>query len=150
MKNGGGQRAVDIGITECLKKVFHRARAAGGDQRHAANVTDFFQLRQIVTVTHAVLVHHIQDDFPRAALLYLLHPIQRLPLRHAGTVFIAGILVNMIFPRGVVKPGINPDDNALYAKTVSQTGNQRWVSQRRGVDRDLIRPERKNFGGVVN
>lgn len=99
---------------------------------------------------YVVLVYYIQDDFFCVVLLYFLYLVQCFLLCYVGMVFIVGILVNMVFFCGVVKSGINFDDNILYVKMVSQMGNQCWVSQCWGVDRDFICFERKNFGGVVN
>ncbi len=39
----------------------------------------FFQLFEVVTVTHAVLIHHVEDDFSGTAFLHLLYPVERFP-----------------------------------------------------------------------
>ncbi len=112
------------------------------------NLAHFFQLRQVVTVTHAILVHHIQHDFPGAALLHFLHPVQGFPLRNTGTAFIAGILIDVILAGLLIEPGINPHHNTLHAKTVSQTGDQVRIGQSRGVDRNFVCPEGEDLRGV--
>ncbi|MEN1417267.1 hypothetical protein AAIG96_36115, partial [Pseudomonas aeruginosa] len=62
MEYGSCQRTVNVGIAEGFQEVFHGARATGGNQRDVANLTHFFQLLEVVTVTHAVLIHHVEDD----------------------------------------------------------------------------------------
>lgn len=64
----------------------------------------FFQLFEIVAVTHAVLVHHIEDDFTCAKFLHLFNPVERFPLSDAGTAFITGVLINVILPGFGVMP----------------------------------------------
>ena len=130
--------------------MFHGARATGGNQRYVANITHFFQLLQVITVTYAVLVHHVQDDFARAAFLDFLHPVQCFPLRDAGTAFISGILIYMIFAGVGVIPGINAHHDALHAKAISQTGDKFRFGQRRGVDGDFVRPEGENARRIVD
>ena len=130
--------------------MFHAARAAGGNQRYVAHVAHFFQLLQIVAVAYTVLVHHVQDDFARAAFLHFLHPVQRFPLRDAGTAFIPGILVNMIFAGFGVIPGINAYHDTLHAEAVRQAGDKLRFGQRRGVDRDFIRPEGEDARRIVD
>ncbi len=126
-------------------------RRRGGNQRLLRGKRHrTFQLRRIVTVTHAVTVHHIQDDFPaRRAVVPSCTPIQRLPC----VTRICGfhrryILVNMVFPRGVVKPVSIPTTMHCTPKRSARRVSALGQPARRGVDRDLIRPER-NFGGVV-
>ncbi|QUJ00105.1 hypothetical protein KCP73_22600 [Salmonella enterica subsp. enterica] len=91
------QARVDIGIWNASRKCSIVPAPPEANQRHAAT-SRTFQLRQIAEPLRAVTGPSYWGRFPRTALLYLLRPIQRLPLRHAGTVFIAGMLVNMIFP----------------------------------------------------
>ena len=130
--------------------MFHGACAAGGNQRNVADRTHFFQLLEVVTVAYAVLVHHVQHDFTRTAFLYFLHPVQRLPLGDARAAFIAGVLVNVIFARRGIKPGVDPHDNALHAKAIRQTRNQLWIGERRGVNGNFVRTERENLRRIVS
>ena len=123
MEYGSCQRTVNVGIAEGFQEVFHGARATGGNQRDVANFTHFFQLLEVVTVTHAVLIHHVEDDFSGAAFLHLLYPVERFPLSDAGAAFIAGILIHMIFTGFGVVPGINTDHNTLHAKAIRQASN---------------------------
>ncbi len=123
MEYGSCQRAVNVGIAEGFEKVFHGARATGGNQRDVANFTHFFQLLEVVTVTHAVLIHHVEDDFSGTAFLHFLYPVERFPLSNAGAAFIAGILIHMIFTGFGVVPGINTDHNTLHAKAIGQASN---------------------------
>ncbi len=44
--------------------------------RDVANFTHFFQLFEVVTVTHAVLIHHVEDDFSGTAFLRFLYPVE--------------------------------------------------------------------------
>ena len=88
-----------------------------------ADVAHFFQLLQVITVTYAVLIHHVEDDFSGTAFLHFLYPVERFPLSNAGAAFIAGILIHMIFTGFGVVPGINTDHNTLHAKTIRQASN---------------------------
>ena len=141
MEDGGGKRAVNVGIPEGFEKVFHGARAAGGNQRDVANVTYFFNCSGVITVTYAVLIHHVQDDFRFAPRFGLPAPSPVFPLRDAGTAFIPGILINVIFAGFDVIPRINAHHDALHAKAIRQTGDKFRFGQRRGVDGDFVRPE---------
>ncbi len=119
-----------------------------GNQRHAAASPD----APAASDRNRYARRHSSSYFrtiPRAALLYLL-PNQRLPLRHADLRFSSPVLlVNMLFPIvASCKPVSIRRQCTVRAKTVSQTGNQRWVSQRRGL-MNLIRPK-EEFGGVVS
>ncbi|MOA24653.1 hypothetical protein D3C78_1453400 [compost metagenome] len=129
--------------------MFHGSRAAGGDHWHMAHGPHFLELLQIIAVTHTILVHHIQDDFARAAFLHFLHPLQGFPLRHASTAFIARVLVNVVLTGDVVIPGINPHDDTLHAEALRKTRDQFRVCQGRGVDGNLISPKRQDFCRVV-
>ncbi len=123
MEYGSCEGAIDVGVAEGLKEVLHGSGAAGGNQRNVTHFTDLSELIQIVTVAHAVLVHHVEDDFSCSALLYLLHPIQRLPLGDASPAFIAGVLINVIFTGLFIKPGIDTYHDALHAKAIGEAGN---------------------------
>ena len=115
-----------------------------------ADRAHFFQLLEVIPVTHAVLVHHVQHNLTRAALLHFLHPVQRFPLGDTRPALITGILVDVIFTGCSVIPGVDPNHNALHAKAIGQTGNQLRVGQGRGVDGNLVGTKRENFGRVVS
>ncbi|QUI98330.1 hypothetical protein KCP74_15115 [Salmonella enterica subsp. enterica] len=123
--------------------VFH-ARA-GGDQRHAANVTTFFNCtdRKPLRTPSRFIIS--SGRFPRAALLYLLgNSSPASPPRHAGYGFHRRYTVNMIyFPRRrqtVSIPTTMHRTPKRSARRVISVG-----SAQPGVDRDLNRPERKNL-----
>ena len=145
MEHGRGQRAVHVHVAEGFQEVFHGARAAGGNQRNVADRADFFQLLEVVPVTHAVLVHHVEDNFARATPLHFLHPVERFPLRHARAALIAGILVDVVLARCGVIPGVDSHHNTLHAKTIGEVSDQLRVGQGRGVDRNLVGAKRENF-----
>ncbi|MNP59611.1 hypothetical protein D3C76_1546170 [compost metagenome] len=96
MEHRRGQGAVNVRITKRFQKVFHGARAAGGNQGYLAYLTDLPQLFQIVTVAYAILVHHVQHNLAGTAFLHFFNPIQGFPLGDAGAAFVAGVLVNVI------------------------------------------------------
>ena len=128
--------------------MFHSARAAGGDQRDVAHRANLRQLLQVVAVAYPVLVHHIENNLTRAALLHFLHPVEGFPLRHPGAALVAGILVDVILAGLCIKPGINPHHDTLHAKAVGKAGDQRRVGESRGVNRDLIGAEGEDLRRV--
>lgn len=113
-----------------LPEVLHRARAAGGDQRHFADLAHPTQLLQIVTVAHAVTVHHVQHDLTGAAALHFLHPVEGFPLGDAGAALVAGILIDVILA-GSLSNRIDAHHDALHAKAIRQAANQIGIGQRR-------------------
>src|SRR5690606_24988986 len=131
-----------------LLEMRHRSGAAGGDQRHAADLADALQLLDVVAAPHAVLVHAVQDDLAGAAVLHLPYPVEGPPLARSGSRRVAGVLVDVVV--AVALERIDADHDALRAEALREPIDQIRVLERRGVDRDLVRPEVQHALGVLD
>ena len=108
-------------LADRLEEVDGLARAAARDERHAADRAHGGELPEVVAAAHAVLVHHVEHDLARAALLHLLDPVEGAPLRDARLLFVARELVDAVFVRTFLMTGVDPDHDALHAEAVRKT-----------------------------
>ena len=95
--------------------------AAGGDQRHLADLAHPAQLLQIVTVAHAVLVHHVSTISP-APRRYFSTQSRVSHWVMPGAALVAGILVDVILAGFTVEPGVDAYHDALHAGSVPPGG----------------------------
>ena len=139
-----------MGEAEGIEEMLHGARAPARNERHFRDASHELQLLDVVALAHAVLIHHVENDFARAALLHFLNPAKRLPLGLAGALFVARELVDPVFARHFIVPGVDPDHDALDAEAVGKARDERGIGERRGVDGNLVGAEGEKAPGVLN
>ncbi|CAH0322984.1 hypothetical protein SRABI106_04447 [Rahnella aquatilis] len=109
---------------------------------------DHLQLLKVISVTHAVLIHHIQHNFTCAAFLHFLNPVDSLPGGDLSTRFLTGKLMNLISSRLCIVPRIDTHDDTLYTIPVGKAGDQCRIRQGRGINRNLICTKLQNLAGI--
>ena len=110
-----------MGGLERVKKVLHCSGAAACNKRDFADSTHCAQLREVVALAYAVLIHHVEDDFPRAPALDFFDPVERAPLSYTRFLFISSVLIDPVFSGLFVMPGVDADHDALHAETLGKT-----------------------------
>ncbi len=126
--------------------MLRRASAARRDQRHSTLRTHGAELRDVVSLAHAIAGHAVEHDLARAAFLHLAHPIQRLAGRVACPLRIAGELIHVIV--AIDRLAVDADDHALRAEAGAEPADQLRIGEGRGVDRHFLRAFAKHFLGV--
>ena len=123
-----------------------RAGAARRDQRHAADRADGRELRHVVALAYAVLIHAVQHDLAGAAILHLAHPVERAPLGCARARRIARVLIDVVI--AVARQRVDADDDALRAEPPHELVDEVGPLEGRGVHGDLVRAEIQHGFGV--
>src|SRR6185437_6517323 len=122
-----------------------RARAAGGDERHVADLPHRPQLLDVVSAAYAVAAHAVEHDLAGAALLDLAHPGEDIAAGFARALRIAAELVGAIAVAREL--AVDTDDDALGAETAAQCPDQAGIGQRGRVDRHFFRARIEDFLG---
>src|SRR6185437_8781441 len=146
MEYAGRERSVDASLPKDVGKMLHRPRAAGGDQRHVADLPHGPQLLDVIAAPHAVASHAIEDDLARAALLNLAYPGEDVAAGLAGAVRIAGELIRAIAITREL--AVDADDDALGAEAVAERADELGIGEGGGVDGHLLRARVEDFLGV--
>src|SRR6185437_14717748 len=148
VKDAGSERRIDAGFTKHRGEMRHRAGAARGDERYPADFPDGSQLLDVISFTHAIAPHAVEDDLARAALLHFAHPRAHLPPRVAGTCRIAGELIRAVTVTGLA--AIDAHDDALRAEAPAQRADELRVGKRRRVDRHLLCASVEDLFGITH
>lgn len=136
MKDARGQRSVHVRLYEHITKMLNGARATGCDQRNTANGAYFLQLLNVIPVTHTIAPHAVEYDFSSSAILHFAHPLQYIPSGLLRSLGVTAVLIRAVSIRSELT--VYSDDDALRTEACAERVNQRWVCQRRGVDRDFL------------
>src|SRR5882757_454732 len=129
MKYAGGERRIHSGRLEYLGKMFRRAGAARGDQRHAARRAYGAQLRDVEAPAYAVARHAIEHDLARSAPLHFDDPVNRAARGIAAALDVAGELLHSItLVHGLA---VDADHHALSPKALAQLVDQFRTRERR-------------------
>src|SRR5262249_53002251 len=119
------------------REVLDGSRAARGHERHAADLANSRQLLDVVSASHAVAAHAVENDLTRTALLDFLDPLQHVPPRFAGATRIARELISAVGGGAVAlsrQPAVDTNDDALRTEAGAQCVDERRIGERRGVD----------------
>src|SRR5688500_17946357 len=94
------------------------ARAAGSDQRDITELAHGDKLLDVVTPTHPIAGHAVENDFSRAALLCFANPVERIATGAARMIRVSCELIHAV----AVGCGltIDPHYHALRAKAGAQ------------------------------
>lgn len=122
MKCAGRERSVHAGLLEDLRKILRRTGTARCDQRDATAFAGIAELRRVVAMPHAVVIHAVEHDLAGAAILCFPHPVERLAPGVPRLRRIAGVLVHA--PASRVAPAVDADDDALGAEAPRQLVDQ--------------------------
>src|SRR5207237_778674 len=96
MEHAGRESRIHAGLSKHRAEVLDGARTPGGNERHLADLPHPAQLLDVITATHAIAPHAIEDDLARAAPLRLADPFEHVAPRFARALRVAGELVDPV------------------------------------------------------
>src|SRR5256884_9080256 len=143
MEHAGRESRIHAGLSKHRAEVLDGARTPGGHQRHLADLPHPAQLLDVITATHAIAPHAIEDDLARAAPLRLADPCEHVASRFARALRVAGELVGPVAVLGelTVDADHDPVGAEAGAEGIDETrGGERWR-----VDGDLFRARIQDF-----
>src|SRR5437660_3684607 len=146
MEHAGRESRIHAGLSKHRAEVLDGARTPGGHQRHLADLPHPAQLLDVITATHAIAPHAIEDDLARAAPLRLADPFEHVAPRFARALRVAGELVGPVAVLGELT--VDADHDALGAEASAQRIDETRGGERWRVDRDLFRARIQDFLGV--
>ena len=140
--------AASAASTRALRKTSRKCSTAPAPPEATSGmVTDLRgrpQLRQVIALAHAVLVHAVQHDLAGAPVGGLADPVERAAAGWPGLVGVAGVLIDE--PVAVFGLAVDADDDALGAERLGDLADQPGILQRRRID---ARSCRRRYGGCA-
>src|SRR5437016_428943 len=133
VEHAGRESRIHAGLSEHRAEVLDGARTPGGNERHLADLPHPTQLLDVITATHAIAPHAIEDDLARAAPLRLADPFEHVAPRFARALRVAGELVGPVAVRGELT--VDADHDTLGA----EAGAEGIDETRGGEDRKSTR-----------
>ena len=137
VKNAGRERAIDTCLVKYIPEMAQRAGTTRCDNGYGGEIPNHSQLRYVIALSDAVMVHAIQNELAGAAFLCFAYPVRRLPLCGFGFVRITRVLVDMVL--AVLLAAVDSNHDALRAETPREFGDQRRIRERWRVNGDLVR-----------
>ena len=126
--------------------VVGRRRAAGGDDRYADRVRDSGREPEIEPELRAVAIDAVEEDLPRAAGHRGSRPFDR--VASGGD---PPAVDDHLPPVGAARllPRVDGEDGRLRAVAVRDRREERGISDRGAVDRDLVRTRPQDLAGEI-
>src|ERR1700716_347401 len=146
VEHAGRESRIHARMSKHSAEVLHGARTPGGHQRHLANLPHPAQLLDVITATHAIAPHAIEDDLARAAPLRLADPFEHVAPRFARALRVAGELVGPVAVLGELT--VDADHDTLGAEAAAEGIDETRGGERWRVDGDLFRARIQDFLGV--
>src|SRR5437016_12588252 len=143
VEHAGRESRIHAGLGKHRAEVLDGARTPGGNERHVADLPHPAQLLNVITATHAIAPHAIEDDLARAALLRLADPFEHVASRFARALRVAGELVRSVAALGELT--VDADHDTLGAEAGAEGIDETRGGERWRVDGDLFRARIQDF-----
>src|SRR5438067_81909 len=143
VEHAGRESRIHAGLSKHRAEVLDGARTPGGHQRHLADLPHPAQLLDVITATHAIAPHAIEDDLARAAPLRLADPCEHVASRFARALRVAGELVGPVAVLGELT--VDADHDTLGAEAGAEGIDETRGGERWRVDGDLFRARIQDF-----